>query len=123
MLEEALYSLLAASATRVYPQRLPQDASLPAVVYTRISGGGEYTLTGEIDSYYSTWQLSVWASTYTAALTLAATIRAALTAYSGGVLRHIAILDESDLYDWTEKMDVAARFGRRMDIGIWSDGH
>jgi len=122
--EAALYALLSGVAGRVYPQVLPQGATLPAVVYTRIGGGGDYALAGEVSARRSTWQISVWASTYSAALSLAASVRSTLTAYTGTSagtsIDHISIDDESDLYAAPNQIDVARRYGRRIDVTLWT---
>lgn len=57
-------------ATRVYPLRLPQKATMPAIVLTRIDEIGEAHLRGPNALARARIQLDAWASTFDAAVAL-----------------------------------------------------
>jgi hypothetical protein len=69
--------------TRVYPDRLPQGATLPAAVYYQISLTEETHLGGLVGVGHARIQIDAYASTRLAANALALAIRDAL-ATSGG---------------------------------------
>jgi len=66
--------------TRVYPDRLPQGATLPAAIYYLISGTDETSLAGTIGLAHARIQVDAWASTRLAANSLATAIRDAICA-------------------------------------------
>lgn len=104
---DALYArltLMATSADRVYPMRLPEDAALPALVYQQVSGPREYTHDGESGACRARWQITAWAASYEAAKNLAEEVVGALSAWddtSGtNVERAVTfIANEIDLWD------------------------
>jgi len=63
---------------RVYPVRLPQGATIPAVVYQRISTDPVRSHSGNSGLATVRFQLSCWAETYDEASTIAEKIRTAL---------------------------------------------
>lgn len=65
--------------TRVYPDKLPQGATLPAAVYYGISGIDEPQLSGLLGRAEQRIQIDAYATTRTAANALALAIRNALT--------------------------------------------
>ena len=107
-MEEAFIAYLLASgsvsalvAARVLPHSRLQGSALPAVTVQRISGGLLYADDGEIGLENPRMQVDCWATTYTAAKTLARAVTSALSAYSGttgGVEFSFVMLDnEQDL--------------------------
>lgn len=86
--------------TRVYPLMLPQQATLPAIRYQRISNSPQE---GTSTLRESRWQIDGWATTYLAVQTLAAAIKAAIEDYSDTdqtpSIRWSRIVGESDDYD------------------------
>lgn len=91
MVEDAIRAVLLADpdvaalvSTRVWPIKLPQSATLPAVVYQRISTTRDQpALETPIGATRSRVQLSSWASTYGAARQLAEAVHGALNGWSG----------------------------------------
>jgi len=65
---------------RVYPDKLPQGATLPAAVLHVISGSDESDLGGLVGVAHSRVQIDAYASTRLAASSLATAIRDALAA-------------------------------------------
>ena len=92
IVEEALYHRLANFAglaalvsTRIYPMRLPPAVTLPAVTYQRVSGVRVQSLGGPTGLASPRFQISVWASTYSAAKAVATQIRYALDGFQGNM--------------------------------------
>lgn len=71
--------------TRIYPARLPQGVTLPAVTYQRIAGINEVTHDGAENLSRARIQIDVWADTYGAMVAIAKAIRAALSGYRGAM--------------------------------------
>lgn len=69
--------------TRIYPDKLPQGATLPAAVYYGISGTDEPGLAGLLGRADQRIQVDSYASTRTAANALSLAIRDALTSSWG----------------------------------------
>ena len=112
VIEEAIVSILIAAATaagsRIYPQLLPPEVTLPAIAYTRISTPRVRSLTGFSHLARPRFQLTAWANSKNAAKTLADEIFAVLDSYSGtvlGVIIQISFADnELDTYEPTPEM-------------------
>lgn len=110
MIEQDLRSYLLAQSTinalivdRLYPLRLPQGATLPAVTYQRIFGAQAVSHDGASDLGRARLQLDCWADTYAVMASLADALRAALSGYRGPMganastgARVINILDASE---------------------------
>ena len=94
----AYAGLTALVSTRIYPNRAPQDATLPYVVYFRVGGSREQAFTNAVGATGVRMQFSAFAAAYIDADAVRAQVRAALLAYvtSGGVTVHEVAL-ESDL--------------------------
>lgn len=90
LLVEALFTFLSAANTaasdRIYPKRLPQGATLPAITYLLASDPTEHTHSGPSSLAHPRYQLNCWAEGeggYLAAHSLAEEVRAALDGYRG----------------------------------------
>ena len=70
---------------RVYSHSLPQEATLPAIVLTRITAGHQHTLTAPAGFAVSRWQVTCWAETQEEADDTAHAARLLLDAYKGTV--------------------------------------
>jgi len=91
-IEEGLYARLSGTAgvtalvsTRIYPMAIPQDITLPAIAYQRISGlripehdGPSGLATGRV-------QFTCQGTSYSSAKAVATAVRAALDCYSGAI--------------------------------------
>lgn len=126
-IEGAIYYLLAADATvsglvgtRIYPNLVPQAASLPAITYQQISGVREHTADGADGIVESRFQINCWASTYTGAKSLSDAVRKELDGYKGTVgSRNILfcfLADEDDMPQIAPETDVLQRYGKRLDF-------
>ena len=113
LLEQALYSYLSGVAgltalvsTRIYPLMMPQDVTLPAVTYQRISGPRVHTMGTDPGLESPRFQLSSWASSYSSVKAVAEQVRLALQDYAGtmggagGVVVQRAFLEgDQDFYE------------------------
>lgn len=90
MIEDALRAVLIADAdvaalvtARVWPMKLPQTATLPAVVYQRVSTIGGVGLAAPVGPTRSRVQFSAWAATFGQARQLGEAVVHALNGWSG----------------------------------------
>jgi hypothetical protein len=89
-IESNLYSFLSGKAavtalvsTRIYPLKLPQGYSLPAISYQRVSSPRLYALSGTTGRLRARIQLDCWADTYSAVKGLADAVRGELNGHTG----------------------------------------
>jgi hypothetical protein len=98
-------------ASRCFPVVLPQNVTLPAVSYQRISGGQENSLKGSSNLENPRIQVDVWGTTYSAVKDLAAKVMAAMRAAS--TFKALVISDQDLFEDETETYRVS------IDFSIW----
>lgn len=79
----AVSAVTALVSTRVYPNLLPQNPTLPALVYQRIDERRENAMGADPGVVRARVQVSAWAQTYTAARGAAEEVRKALQRYRG----------------------------------------
>ena len=107
MIETVLQAYLAANVAlcggRVWPMKLPQKPTLPAITYRKISGPRIQTHDGASGLAHPRIQISCWAETYLAAKQLAEEVRQDLDGFSGAMgATHVGSMflsNETDLYD------------------------
>lgn len=111
MIEAAIKGLLTGDATvsglvssRVYPIALPQEATLPAISYSRVSMfGKDVTHSGTNQAAKTVLQISCWARSALAAKNLANAVKAVLHGYSGATggetIFYTQVVNEVDLFD------------------------
>lgn len=127
-LEEAIYYILtedsgvsALIGTRVYPLVIPQNATLPTVVYQEISSVLTHQMRPMIGLTRARYQFWCWAATYTGADALAEAVRLALDGYSG-TANNVRI-DSIQLQDESDKIERVVygvdRYRKRFDFFIW----
>ncbi len=129
-IEEALYSYLSGHAgltnlvgTRIYPLVMPQNISLPAATFSKVSGPRVHAMQKDAGMAYPRFQVSCWGITYKSTKEVAAQVRAALQDFKGTmggaggvVVGGVFIQDENDLYEpGTHVYHVA------LDFIIWHD--
>ena len=126
-IEEALKSRLTSYAglaaligSRAFPMALPENPTLPAVVYQRISGTREQALGGSTGLARPRFQVIVWATTYAQARAAATQVRLALDGWdgvlggTGGVQASITLLNEIDAVQTDPE-----QYGAILDFGVW----
>jgi len=89
--------------TRVYPLKLPQKPTMPAVTYQRIDGVRESGIANEHGMAHPRIQVDSWASSYGGAKAVAEQVRQALERWSDTTTTPV-ILDsfidgDTDLYE------------------------
>lgn len=89
MFAEDLFSFLSDqgtnAASRIYPNRLPQGVTLPAIRYFEVSDPPEHTHSGRSKLRHPRWQLDCFGGTYFDARTLAGQVIALMDGYKGGM--------------------------------------
>ena len=105
--------------TRFYPGILPQNATLPAVTYQKISDPMvKRVMAGVTNVRYPRVQLDVWAATYAQCEAVAVQLRTAFQDYatsSGGLTLAFTIVDsEFDNHEADNQL-----FRRTMDLRLW----
>lgn len=117
-LETLIYALLAADSpvstlvsTRIYPLVLPQDVVLPAITYTRISGGQVSSLDGYSGLENPRIQVDAWAASYSGVKDLAAKI---VTAMNGSATFSATILSDTDFFEDETKI-----YRVSLDFSAW----
>ena len=69
--------------SRVYPGRLPDPPTLPALVYTRVSTVGMSAMDGPMADVEARFQIDVWSDRYLDAIKVAEQVRSALLGFTG----------------------------------------
>lgn len=90
IIEEALTAYLTIypplallQGARLYPNTLPQDATMPATVYQRVSTGTDYSHDGPLELQHARFQFSCWATDPLTAMSVVSALGAALSGYRG----------------------------------------
>jgi hypothetical protein len=113
-LEEALVLQLqndagvsALVSTRIYPLVVPQDATLPAIAYQRISGPRAYSHSGPTGAVQARMQITSVASDYSGAKALSAAVRSAMRSFRGtGGLDVDAVFEENESDTWMDRFNM-----------------
>lgn len=131
-IETALYSILANNAgvaalvgTRIHPNEAPDNATVPFIVYSQVSGSSDLAMDGPTGAADGQWQFSCWAATKTGATVLAEKVRLALSGYDGTVqqrrIRCCALTDKRDLYSNVAGTNVLRKYGKALTFEIHFD--
>ena len=96
-------TVLGLVSSRIYPMKLPQGPTMPAITYSRISGPRIETMAGPSGMAFPRVQVDSWASTYAGVKALADAVRKALDGYRGTIVSirvgGIIMDGELDLYE------------------------
>ena len=102
-LESKLYTLLSGDASvsalvvaRIYPVVLPQSVTLPAITYSRISGGQVNSLSGYSGLEQPRIQVDAWATTHVVVKELRDAVHAAM---NGATTFRALLESDMDLYE------------------------
>jgi hypothetical protein len=89
-IDDAIYTLLTSDPNlaaqigdRVHPIRMPQEPTLPALVYQLISGGTSYSLSGDSRYRDAMFQVSVFDTTFFGCTELVEKVIRSLSAFRG----------------------------------------
>lgn len=129
-IESAIFAFLAttpaittllgtASAQSIFPMRAPEGASLPFVVFHKVSGRSVHSKDGDMNLAYPMFQFTAWAKEYEDAKAVQTAIRNALNAYVGPTLQGVAVAqiitdNEQDLNDPS-----TLEYGASLDAIVW----
>ncbi len=111
--EKALYAALTGDATltglvgtRIYPVIIPQETTMPAIRYTRISTASVSALTGDSGMEDARMQIDVIAESVSSARSVAEAVRGAIKrmrgTYASTDVRDVFLEDESGP-DWDQE--------------------
>lgn len=110
--EEKLVAILAPLASsRVYPEILPQDPTYPAITYTVIDPGAQYSLSGASGLSNPHIQVDCWASTRSSVKSLAVAVKSAMdtaTTFKGLLVAGRSMYEEDPMI-----------YRESMDFSIW----
>lgn len=100
--------------TRIYPAKLPQDPTMPAIMYQYIDGNSDISTDGPTGLATSTVQVDCWGASYSQMDALYEAVRLRLNGYAGGdEVQGVFLVRKRDLYD-----DEAELFRRTADWSI-----
>lgn len=105
-------ALAGVAGGRVYPQAAPEDAAMPFVIYRRVSQTPLTTLQGFEGNINSVFTFDCYASTYAAALALAADVRS-------GIEGSAALLEYRDAGSGEDYEPVVDAFMEPVSFGFW----
>ncbi len=121
---ETLYTKLSNNAgltalvgTRIYPVKLRQQHTLPAIRYTRISSNTPSAMGSDIGITDYTYQFDVFAATYNAADDVLVKLKAALQRWRTSGVQDSFIISESDL-SYEDELDI---YRIRIDFRFFVD--
>lgn len=122
VIEEAIYTKLSSTdavtdlvGTRIYPLKLPQNPTYPAITYGRVSARRGMTHDGPGDMAWPRFQFDCYGASYSAAKGVANAIRSTLNGFSGTVstvnICAVFFMNEvDDFNDDTEVYRIAVDF-------------
>lgn len=125
-IESALYAFLAADAgviaqvgDRIFPVRIPEGATLPALVYHKVSDPSLHSKDGDMNLNRPRFQFTAWADKYADAKAAIKAVRTALQGYTGPTLQGVTVPEiicdsEQDLND-----PQSLEFGASLDAIVW----
>lgn len=113
------------TSTRMYPDVLPQNATLPAIVFSVVSGLSVTHFTGSAELSQTRLQIDCIATTRITANSLGELVRKNLEHYTGaGGSEYIKVaLAESPRYDYDPPRDASdqGRYTHSRDYMIWHE--
>ena len=108
---------------RIYPNEVPQGASMPAISYEQASGDREHTMDGPVGMVDASFVINCWASTYAVARELGGYVRLALDGYSGTVGSQvfcvIFLMNESDNLQRIPDVKIIRRYSKQLTFTVW----
>lgn len=107
--------------TRIYPQILPQNGTLPAIVYQLISRTGADTRAEAAGLVVTRWQFTANARTYAAAVAIMTQLKAALQSFTSSDPRVDHLFLDNEREDNEPEFDENNYFRRMIDILVWHE--
>jgi hypothetical protein len=105
---------------RIYPSKLPQNATLPAVVMKRVSQAVDYVQSGASGLEMGRFQLDIWGTTYASVKTVKAQVLTAVSGFKG--VMGSATVGASFIANAVDMNDPDSQLIREVvDVKIWSN--
>lgn len=107
--------LSALVGTRIYPDKLPQNPTYPAIVYQRISTPRAQAISGTVASAAPRFQFSIYAKDasgvtgYDKSIAVATQLRAALLAMTGSTVTIHEVRLAGELGGWEDSPEITHR--------------
>lgn len=110
--------LTALVSTRMYPVRMPQSPTLPALVIQKVARAREYSQSGDSNLANPTYQIRCWAETHEDAVALQVQVEGALSAFSGtmGSETVYSAFIENVIDDFEEETGL---YSQIVDVDFW----
>lgn len=107
------------NGVKVYPSRLPQDVTLPAVMYRRISGQRIRSIDGATGLAKPRFELNAYAESYVEAKNLANEMRTLFDGFrgvigAGTLVENIVFDNDQDTFDDDTGLERVI-----IDVGVW----
>jgi hypothetical protein len=80
-------SISAIVGSRIYPQRLPQNVTYPAISFNQVSATRAFSLSGATGRSRRRITINCWATSEAGADAIATAVRRAISGWSGGWMR------------------------------------
>lgn len=91
---DIISAMTTAGITNIYPQAVPEDQALPFIIYRVLNSDTLGMLNGDLDETNSTVVFECWADDYDEAMTLKASVQAAIEGSGLTWYRETAPADE-----------------------------
>lgn len=122
--QAGLFTFLAAGlpalASRIYPRVMPQNPTLPLLVYNRISAPRVYSQSGDSGLVNSRYQFDVWAQNPDDVESLSDALITLLSGYTGAMgtenVQASFVENDADGYDAETGL-----FRRSVDVIFWKE--
>ena len=118
---EAHAGLSSLVGARIYPQILPQNGTLPAVVYQLISRTGADTRTEAAGLVATRWQFDVNGRTYAATVSTMVQLKLALESFTNSDPRVDHLFLDTERDDTEPEFDENNYYRRIIDIMVWHE--
>lgn len=99
--------------TRYYPNRLPDNPTLPAVVYSRITTNHNLA-SGHVPLVRCRMQIDAWSDSYADVVAIGEALHTALDMIAPTGLQAVIPEDDDDSYDTDAQLH-----RRRLDVWVW----
>lgn len=99
-------------SNRVYPNKLPQSPTYPAITYFRVTGRRMWSLSGSANLQNPRFQVDVWAQSYSDARTTADSV---ITAMAGSSNFKVGGASDQDMYEPDTQLHRVS-----IDFSVWA---
>ena len=130
-IEESIYTTLSTDvsvsalvSTRVYPLRLPQKPTYPAITYSIVAGEEFPAMSVNVDTTSVRVQISCWATSYTSVKSLSNSVKSAIDRKSGtvGTIEWKGSFKESEVDLYEQDLSINQNiYQKALDFRIFYD--